>query len=711
MGKAEFAFGIEPSIGVARVGDSLTDFYLAPETIGGRPIACDEFGNTTSFDGSPVPVAEYKDALKRIKRQGARFRVMRYPVGSAGVGGTEVILGNADIKSIEWTVHVANKKAAWYGFSQFLGNLYYSGSYDPGNSYAAKNVELRNAGVSGDARKQLIIDPGPRTLSGAQQRAAFSRATIPAGYPGTFPSGQPSQGYPIDSLGDAVTDNDGRLVVIGAYGRAGGDEPISSYAGADTWHDDIADGSVSCKLTLATDEVIELTAWVIVGSPKYVPELVNITTLDDIIFDVGVRYHNLDPQMYTDGEYDQQYEASYEDDIRPIFERMASYQWVANTQAMTAAVSPGFDLRDFGEPNRANRESLFTQFRHPTDPNTLWAANQSPAMPLNSGTNSVTNELIVKFSTLTQTQYFLLGQWAKGTFIPGSRGTPPKVSALDRSGPGNSVGEPVSPGIEVTWNMRNPTLYDRPYHIKHRHDAAYYQLNGLDPKENETEPMDPLDPASVVGLGCEPGDLTKRMAIPWHADFFLCTLQYVNFTDENINKVNGIPMPPTYYSYWWPPQSPWDVISGPNTVEEQLATGVPAGVQVNYARGINSFVDMITGWKYLAFIHNQTQGPQRHRYPYFVEVERNNERFAMASVAVGGISNVTDATNVTFMPTWFLREPTDAEGQQQGRQLLAARGVSLAATSNATASVRDVLPKPITVDPNLGLPRNGRVMR
>ena len=704
MGKA-VTFGIEPSIGVARVGDSLTEFYLAPETIGGRPIACDEFGNTTSVGGAPVPVETYKDALMRIKRQGARFKVMRYDDAAAGAGGTEVVLGDADVTSIEWTVHVANKKAAWYGFSQLLGNTWYSGTYDPTNSYEARGIAFRNANITGSARQQLIIDPGPRTLSGSQVRAAFSRNTIPSDYPhGTFPNGHPSQGYPIDSLGDAVTDKDGRLVVIGAYGRAGGDLPISSYAGADTWFDDIADGPVSCKLTLSTGEVHTLTAWVIVGSPKYVPELVNITTLDDIVYDVGVRYHNLDPNLYTGGAYNSTYQASYEDDIRPILERMASYQWVANTQAMTAAAAPGFDLRDPGSGNRANRESLLAQFRGLHDTQTLWAANQAPAMPLNSGTNSVTNELLVKFSTLTTTQYFLLSQWAAGLFTAGSRSGPPRVSVLDRAGPGNSVGEPVSPGVEVTWSLRNPTLYDRPYHIKHRHDEAYYRANGLDPNENETVPT---SPTAVVGLGCEPGDLTKRMAIPWHADFFLCTMQYVNFTDENVNKVNGIPLPPTYYSYWWPPQSPWNVISGPHDAAEQAATGVPAGVQVDYARGINSFIDMITGWKYLAFVHNQATGEHRLRYPYFVEVERNNDRFSMGSVAVGGISNVTDATNTTFMPVWFLREKDDAEGQHQARRM---RAVGVQAV-NATASVTEVIPRPITAHPNLGLPRNGRVMR
>src|SRR5262245_7858918 len=110
-GKQGVAYRIEPSIGVARVGDSLSDFYLAPETIGGRPIDCDEHGNAKTANGVPMPVKDYKDAEMRVKRQGAKFRVMRQ--GDSGPA-TELTLDSTDVESIEWTVHVANKKAAWY---------------------------------------------------------------------------------------------------------------------------------------------------------------------------------------------------------------------------------------------------------------------------------------------------------------------------------------------------------------------------------------------------------------------------------------------------------------------------------------------------------------------------------------------------------------------------------------------------------------------
>ena len=59
---------------------------------------------------------------------------------------------------------------------------------------------------------------------------------------------------------------------------------------------------------------------------------------------------------------------------------------------------------------------------------------------------------------------------------------------------------------------------------------------------------------TITGDGCEAGDLTKRMAIPWQADFFDCTVQDVNFTTSVSNKavsnMNMIPLAPTFYAYW-----------------------------------------------------------------------------------------------------------------------------------------------------------------
>ena len=65
-------YAIYPAVGVARVGNSETDFYLAPDEIGGLPKDCDAHGNET-----PGNFSTFKDSVGKIKRQAQKFRVYR----------------------------------------------------------------------------------------------------------------------------------------------------------------------------------------------------------------------------------------------------------------------------------------------------------------------------------------------------------------------------------------------------------------------------------------------------------------------------------------------------------------------------------------------------------------------------------------------------------------------------------------------------------
>ena len=121
--------GIHPSIGIARVGDSLHDYFLAPEL----PTLCQR------------PIGFYKDGTGFLKRQAVKFRIFGYD--SSGKVVRELTDANA---KIEWTVHVANKKAAWYEFNTAM------------DIPEAVPVPRRNANVVGYDRKALVIDPGPR---------------------------------------------------------------------------------------------------------------------------------------------------------------------------------------------------------------------------------------------------------------------------------------------------------------------------------------------------------------------------------------------------------------------------------------------------------------------------------------------------------------------------------------------------------------------
>jgi L-Lysine epsilon oxidase N-terminal len=105
-------------------------------------------------NASTLPTGKYKDEGGALKREVARFRIYGY--NTAGQVVAEVTPDNV---SIEWTVRLANKKAAWYEFQVALDI--------PGaNAITAVPSWRRNPQVIGPDRLKLIIDPGPRSIHG-----------------------------------------------------------------------------------------------------------------------------------------------------------------------------------------------------------------------------------------------------------------------------------------------------------------------------------------------------------------------------------------------------------------------------------------------------------------------------------------------------------------------------------------------------------------
>ena len=667
MSSDRCTYRIHPAIGFARVGNSPDSFYLEPASVGGLPIECDENGNARrNEDGGDIPVTQFK-AAGQIRRQAARFRVYRYENGKDPV---EVTPGNG-LKSVTWRVHVANKKSAWWNFSELQGDI----MVGPNNTYEYQSQfwlgpTLRNAKVDGHNRQTLITDPGPRTLTQPGEWVELDALSAPESYPVNFPS-QAITPYPVTTLGRVTMGTNGELIVLGGYGNTGGPagQPLTSFAGGDGWFDDIADGPVTAEIE-TDDGQTTLNAWVVSASPKFAPELVNIATLADTFIDVGVRSMGLCPELYEDGSFHYDYIASFDRDIRPIFEAMKGYRWVANVDAMVSIASPGFDLTDASEANRENRRAVFRMFRDPVagkyapelapDHERLLADNGFPLMPMNSGDNSIRNYFIEKFMALTVTQYHLLLQWSEGKFVIERKDDWDSwASPLDIATAGNAVGEPMAPGIEVTWTMRNPAVlvHGDPFRIK----LASFET--LSPDRDET----------IAGNGCQPGDLTKRMAVPWQADFFDCTVQDVNFTTPATNKTASnlslIPLAPTFFAYWWPAQSPYNVYSGAMTTSEQLLdgnafvgnanNGQVLGQNVLYHRGLNSFGDAVIGWKYLGFILNRTTGPHRDMLQFFLESERSYEAFQS-----GYYGMISDGTVCSTQPT-TLTSTSNVNAQSQ----------------------------------------------
>jgi hypothetical protein len=280
--RPETTYRIHPGVGIARAGDSEEDFFVGPEAPGWRP----------------APDGGYKDAAGRVKRQAARFRIFEY--GADGRAIREVTAFDA---RIEWTVHLANKKAAWF---DFVGRYKWE---DP-----AKRA-LRNPAIQGgpeyladpDLRTELIVDPGERSLGGAHRG------------PVAFDTGA-FQGRPVH-LGELRTDSRGALLVLGGHGKSESvtaENPIKHYANNDNWHDDLADGPVTATVTLPDGTSFAADpAWVIVAPPKFAPNLDDVVTLDELVRDVYIEQKWLPEEEGV--EFDR--------DILPLSEEAFPVSW------------------------------------------------------------------------------------------------------------------------------------------------------------------------------------------------------------------------------------------------------------------------------------------------------------------------------------------------------------------------------------------------
>jgi L-Lysine epsilon oxidase N-terminal/L-lysine epsilon oxidase C-terminal domain len=308
-------YRIHPAIGVARLGNSPKEFCISPEKPGALPVDCDSSGNALMTpDGTTErTVSRFKDAEGRIKRQASRFSIYVYddqsPEGRPlGLGDAVEGGGNhGTLVDVQWRVYLANKKAAWYQFDALSGE----------HGYDARHP-LRNPDITDpNERQQLIIDPGPRYVdSTTRRRAEFSR-TGSGTYAPTFP---PEQLHPaaIDTLGEILTDDKGRLLVLGGYGNSGtckngfGHPRIDTYANNDGWFDDTSDGPVMARLVMYSPEVsrtryidVEYPAWVLASYPRYCPEILDIITLEEVVQDVAIREFAARPDIYgPSGSFD-----------------------------------------------------------------------------------------------------------------------------------------------------------------------------------------------------------------------------------------------------------------------------------------------------------------------------------------------------------------------------------------------------------------------
>src|SRR4051812_34110949 len=97
-------FKIHPAIGIARLGTS-SEFFAGP-----------------TIPGLAARPAQYRDDQGQLKRQATTFWVYAHDAADPAAQPAKVKVGPGEpVTKIQWTVHVANKKAAWFKFSGLTG--------------------------------------------------------------------------------------------------------------------------------------------------------------------------------------------------------------------------------------------------------------------------------------------------------------------------------------------------------------------------------------------------------------------------------------------------------------------------------------------------------------------------------------------------------------------------------------------------------------
>ena len=116
---------------------------------------------------------------------------------------------------------------------------------------------------------------------------------------------------PLDSLGEILTDDKGRLLVLASSGNAVGqyDEygvPIQMTGDLNNvgWFDSAADGPVNVTILFndgSTEEAFG--AWVVCGDPAYAPQIRNVVSVWDDVYNMFVRDLELQDDLFLQDRY------------------------------------------------------------------------------------------------------------------------------------------------------------------------------------------------------------------------------------------------------------------------------------------------------------------------------------------------------------------------------------------------------------------------
>ena len=110
---------------------------------------------------------------------------------------------------------------------------------------AGSKIPRRNKSVTGDQRKGLVIDGGPKSIRGQGHSGCGVRVPRPVPEVDVY-------------LGEVRTDEAGRLLFLGGHGVSASPSgsPIfnesdpNGFINADGWYDDMSDGPVTAEVTI-----------------------------------------------------------------------------------------------------------------------------------------------------------------------------------------------------------------------------------------------------------------------------------------------------------------------------------------------------------------------------------------------------------------------------------------------------------------------------
>jgi len=721
-------FRIHPSIGIARVGNS-EEYYLGPETMAGM----DGLNDSETVGGLPIKKGhesqtitsdDLRDVDGKLKRQAARFKIygytdseiQQYPTQAGSeikVNSSVEIDGSTKIvKTILWQVHLANKKAnSWIepeqgisaynnkGQTPFIRNPKFPGSAPMTGVNEEENTCTNSHEIFAEKarRETLVIDAGPHVVSlGGQESVGFNSngknkvisgaTTIGVSYPIQFPTynGEAPENETIESLGAMETDEYGRLIVIGAYGKASGFKDAGVYDASatlenavnnDCWYDDTADGPVTAVLvfTDGTTYDVEGSSWVVTSDPSYAPQIANVVSLWEDMYNTWVEEFDLEPSLYTSdgpvtpvdnkaynlGEgYNEKYAPKFDSQVKPILNAANLQMWATNLVSKGEGAHKSIANMPMKDPQW---KEVMDFIRNPNIANNNDDPQNATRMPLSLGDSGTPAD---NFLAISRTQYFFMYQW----LIRGVIDTGDALGAgelLDRNILGNCLGGRFSPGIEMTFIIRDTNLYQSWKEGTTYSPAGPFRIDmDIMDYHNLQTPALGVGYTPVNSAKVEPGDICKFMSIPWHTDYNSCAT-HTTVPNEQRSKM-------TYWS--WPAQRPVAVYtyedlvcSEKNTLEIQRFSvrgeGTSAYYDVNAPNHIKvqntgtasarvgryqNYIDFLSNWQNVGTIIQgssiqQTAEEKAKNIPTkllkesFLEVESNFEKDDSNEVMSGPI--------------------------------------------------------------------------